>query len=129
MSLQSKYDKLISAVREKSADAKITEQDGVLYIDGQVSSEGEKNDLWNVYNSIDPDYRTGDVRLNLEVNDAGQSFTEYTVKPGDSLSKIGSKHGVTWKSIYEVNKTLIKDPDLIQPGWKLKIPAANKSRD
>jgi nucleoid-associated protein YgaU len=42
---------------------------------------------------------------------------------GDSLSKIGEKYGVAWKDIFEANKDQVKDPDLIQPGWKLKIPA------
>jgi nucleoid-associated protein YgaU len=127
MSLQSKYEKLVSAVRQRAnGETKVTEQEGVLYIDSQVASEQDKNELWDVYNTIDPDYRTGDVRLNLEVKEGtGTSdYTEYTVKPGDSLSKIGSKHGVAWKQIYELNKSLIKDPDLIQPGWKLKIPAS-----
>jgi nucleoid-associated protein YgaU len=45
------------------------------------------------------------------------------VKSGDNLSKIGAKYGVTWKEIYEANKDIIKNPDLIQPGWKLKIPS------
>jgi nucleoid-associated protein YgaU len=30
---------------------------------------------------------------------------------------------VKWQEIYEVNKDQIKNPDLIHPGWKLKIPA------
>ena len=47
---------------------------------------------------------------------------EYVVVKGDSLSKIGQKYGVAWKDIYELNKDIIKDPDLIHPGWKLKIP-------
>jgi nucleoid-associated protein YgaU len=124
MSLQSKYDRLISEVRQRATgDTNVTEQDGVLYIDGKVSSEQDKNQLWDVYNTIDPDYRAGDVRLNLEVTGPEQSTTEYTVKSGDSLSKIGSKYGVSWKQIYELNKDKIKDPDLIHPGWKLKIPS------
>jgi nucleoid-associated protein YgaU len=51
------------------------------------------------------------------------SQQEYEVVSGDNLSKIGKKYGMGWKEIYEANKDLIKDPDLIQPGWKLKIPA------
>ena len=51
------------------------------------------------------------------------AFQEYTVVKGDSLSKIGQKYGVEWKKIYEANRDQIKDPDLIQPGWKLKIPS------
>lgn len=48
--------------------------------------------------------------------------TEYIVEERDTLSEIGRKYGVPWKEIYEANKDIIKDPDLIQPGWKLKIP-------
>jgi nucleoid-associated protein YgaU len=49
---------------------------------------------------------------------------EYVVVSGDSLSKIGQKYGVSWKQIYEANRDQIKNPDLIQPGWRLKIPKA-----
>jgi nucleoid-associated protein YgaU len=123
MSLQEKYGKLIAAVKEKSTGVPtVTEQDNVLYIDGTVASQQDKDALWQVYNTIDPDYRAGDVRLNLEIS-AQQGGEEYTVKSGDSLSKIGAKYGVGWKQIFEANKHIIKNPDLIQPGWKLKIPA------
>jgi nucleoid-associated protein YgaU len=124
MSLQSKYEKLVSAVRSKAAgEPTVKEQEGVLYIDATVNSEQDKNQLWDVYNTIDPDYRAGDVRLNLEVNETNAGFEEYTVKSGDSLSKIGARYGIAWKQIYEANKDLIKDPDLIHPGWKLRIPS------
>ena len=58
--------------------------------------------------------------MNLALAEGAQE--EYEVQKGDSLSKIGQKHGVSWKEIYEANRDLIKDPDLIHPGWKLKIP-------
>lgn len=123
MSLQNKYQELINAVKQKaSGDVRVVEQDDVLYIDGQVGSEQDKDALWEVYNSIDPDYRAGDLRLNLEVT-GGAQYEEYVVKSGDSLSKIGAKYGIAWKTIFEANKDIIKNPDLIQPGWKLKIPA------
>ena len=51
----------------------------------------------------------------------------YEVVGGDSLSKIAKKkygNANLWKRIYEANKDVIKNPDLIQIGWKLKIPAA-----
>jgi nucleoid-associated protein YgaU len=32
-----------------------------------------------------------------------------------------------WQKIFDANRDQIKDPDLIQPGQKLKIPAAQKS--
>jgi nucleoid-associated protein YgaU len=49
----------------------------------------------------------------------------YVVKPGDSLSKIAkAQYGNAnqWKKIYDANRDRIHDPDLIQPGWKLRIP-------
>jgi Uncharacterized protein containing LysM domain len=123
MALQEKYAALISAAQQKAAgEMTISEQDNVLYIGGQVHSADDKDALWQIYNQIDPDYRAGDLRLNIEVA-AAPDMQEYTVQSGDSLSKIGSKFGVKWKEIFEANKDIIKNPDLIQPGWKLKIPA------
>ncbi len=51
----------------------------------------------------------------------------YTVAKGDSLSKIAKEiYGKSslWKLIYEANRDVIKNPDLIQIGWVLKIPPA-----
>jgi nucleoid-associated protein YgaU len=50
----------------------------------------------------------------------------YEVVGGDSLSKIAKKkygNGALWHLIYEANKDVVKNPDVIQVGWKLKIPA------
>ena len=49
----------------------------------------------------------------------------YTVVGGDNLSKIAKKfygNSNDWKRIFEANRDRIKNPDLIQPGWTLKIP-------
>jgi nucleoid-associated protein YgaU len=121
MALQDKYRELIDAARaHNAADLQVREQDNVLYIDGKVQSEESKRKLWDIYNRIDPDYRSADLVMNLQLADG--AYEEYEVKSGDSLSKIGERYGVAWKQIYEANRDLIKDPDLIRPGWKLKIP-------
>lgn len=121
MALQDKYRELIDAARaHNAADLQVREQDNVLYIDGKVQSEESKRKLWDIYNRIDPDYRSADLVMNLQLADG--AFEEYEVKRGDSLSEIGERYGVAWKQIYEANRDLIKDPDLIRPGWKLKIP-------
>ncbi len=50
----------------------------------------------------------------------------YTVQSGDSLSKIAKHHygdGNAWKKIFEANRDVLDDPDKIQPGQTLRIPA------
>ena len=49
----------------------------------------------------------------------------YQVQKGDSLWKIAKQFygkGAEWTRIHEANKDLIEDPDVIQPGWTLRIP-------
>jgi len=127
-SLRGKYQRLIDAATNYGvSNLQVRQQDSVLYIDGDAPSEDIKNKLWDVYNQIDPDYRAGDLVLNIKdlgmsANNAEGSFEEYTVVKGDTLSEIGQKYGVPWKEIFEANKDQIKNPDLIHPGWKLKIP-------
>jgi len=57
-----------------------------------------------------------DVKLK---NSAQVSTIIYTVKSGDTLSKIASKYNITWQSIAKLNN--LKNPSLILPGQKLKI--------
>lgn len=49
----------------------------------------------------------------------------YVVAKGDSLSKIAKREygdAAKWRKIFEANRDIIKDPDLIYPGQTLKIP-------
>jgi resuscitation-promoting factor RpfB len=47
------------------------------------------------------------------------------VKRGDSLSKIAKRNHSTYRRIFYFNKQL-KDPDVIHPGQKLKIPSKHQ---
>lgn len=52
--------------------------------------------------------------------------TTYTVVSGDSLSKISKKmygNANRWREIFDANRDQLENPDLIQPGQELKIPA------
>jgi len=121
MSLQDKYKEVADLASQLGIEnLQIREQDNVLYIDGKAKTAADKDKLWKAYEKIDPDYRSGDVVMNIEVEEGVSR--EYTVERGDSLSKIAKAYGVTWQDIFEANKDIISNPDLIQPGWKLKIP-------
>lgn len=123
--LQDKYKALVDQANSAGlSNLQITEQDNVLYITGAASSEQVKQQLWDTYEKLDPEFRSADLRLDISVAGGGGEQI-YEVKSGDNLSKIARNYpGLTWQKIYEANKDQIKDPNLIQPGQKLKIPSA-----
>lgn len=125
MSVQEKYQSILEMAQQNGTTYTLSEGEGVLHIDGTAPSEEAKQQLWDEYNRIDPDYRTGDLMLNINVEGvAANDGSTYTVEPGDNLTKIGEKYGLSWQAIYEANKDTISNPDLIHPGQELKIPGA-----
>lgn len=47
------------------------------------------------------------------------------VRPGDTLSALAAEHlgdADRWPEIREVNRAVIADPDVIEPGWRLQLP-------
>lgn len=61
------------------------------------------------------------------VDDAPNAPTFVTVEKGDNLWKIATKaygkgKGGKYTVIFEANKPMLKDPDLIYPGQVLRIP-------
>jgi nucleoid-associated protein YgaU len=82
-----------------------------------VNEDGKKDDGM-------PDF--SDVQSGASSTAPGATVYEtYEVMSGDSLSKIAKRvygNAKSWSKIYEANKDLIKDPDKIFPGQKLKLP-------
>lgn len=52
-----------------------------------------------------------------------------TVQPGDSLSSLAADHlgdADRWPEIVAANTDLVSDPDVIEPGWRLRLPATDE---
>jgi len=67
----------------------------------------------------------GGVEEEISSPEPLQEYELYTVEKNDTLQKISKKfYGTTkkWLLLYEENKDVIKNPDKIYPGLKIKIP-------
>lgn len=124
MSLQEKYVTLLELANTNGTSYELAEGDGVLHINGSAPSDEAKAELWAEYERLDPEFRAGDLILNITTGagDAGGGANTYTVVSGDSLSKIGSHYGIPWKAIWDANRDILNHPDKIYPGQELKIP-------
>lgn len=70
MAVQEKYAELINAAKSGGVNnLQVREDNNVLYIDGDAPSGQVKDNLWNIYNKLDPDFRAGDVVLDVKVSD------------------------------------------------------------
>jgi len=104
------------------------ERDGKLYFKGTVSSDAEKNKIWDAIKTI-PEWQK-EVIADITViaapaSVAGQMRT-HTVKAGETLSKIAKDElgsASAYMKIFEANKDQLQDPNMIKPGQVLRIPA------
>ena len=133
MALIEKYQSLIDMANQLGISGlNVTENNDTLNIDGVAGSAQAKQQLWDEYGRLDPDYRSGDLVMNISAPEGDDSSTgggsssgsgsSYTVQSGDTLSKIGSRMGVSWRQIFEANRDKLDDPDKIQVGQELTIP-------
>ncbi|TDG35177.1 SH3 domain-containing protein [Pedobacter changchengzhani] len=68
MALQEKYKALTDAATSAGiSDLAVREQDGILYVDGTAADGATKDNLWDIYNQIDPNFASGDLVLNVNV--------------------------------------------------------------
>ena len=130
MDLRTKYDQAIQAAKRLGFQGAATQEGDKLHFKGTVKSEDEKNQIWNAIKTI-PDWKNEIV---ADINATGGQTagtsgvaapTTYTVKSGDTLSKIAKDHlgdAGAYMEIFNANKDQLSDPDKIKPGQVLKIP-------
>ena len=113
------------------------ERDGKLYFNGTVATEAEKNQIWDAIKTI-PTWQK-DVVADIRVTGgpaagggtakaaapASTASKSYTVKSGDTLSRIAKEHlgdAKDYMKIFNLNKDQLTDPDMIKPGQVLRLP-------
>ncbi|HEX6162851.1 MAG TPA: LysM peptidoglycan-binding domain-containing protein [Vicinamibacterales bacterium] len=130
MNLRDKYNHAIQTAKGFRMQGSAEERDGKLYFKGVVKNQDEVNKIWDAIKTV-PDWRNdivGEVTIdpNAKAEAQAQGST-YTVKSGDTLSKIAKEHygdANAYMKIFNANKDQLTDPDKIKPGQVLKIPTA-----
>jgi putative endonuclease len=133
MNLRDKYNNAIQTAKNFRMDGSAQERDGKLYFNGTVTSEAEKNAIWDAIKTV-PDWKNdvvADVKVvpRPGVDAPVSSMKTYTVKKGDTLSAIAKEYlgdAKEYMKIFNANKDQLTDPDKIQPGQVLKIPAMDR---
>ena len=96
-------------------------------VTGTAASQGDREKVVLVVGNTQGIARVDD-RLAVEKPEPEAVF--YTVKSGDSLSKIAKAHygdPMQYPAIFEANRPMLKDPDKIYPGQNLRIPPLEKA--
>jgi nucleoid-associated protein YgaU len=131
MGLRDKYAAAIAAAKGKF-QGNAEEREGKLHFKGTVASENDKNEIWSAIKTV-PTWQK-EVVVDIKVTGGGgaakpaptaAATKTYTVKPGDTLSKIAKEHlgnANAYMKIFEANKDQLKDPNVIKPGQVLRIP-------
>jgi LysM repeat protein len=60
--------------------------------------------------------------LSVGAASAQTTYATYVVRPGDTLGKIAAKYCTTWTVIYDLNRNVIRNPNVIYPGTVLTVP-------
>ena len=128
MALEEKYAALIATAKVSAmGSADISEKNNVLYITATVHNGEQKDQLWLLYNAIDPDFRGGDLVLDISVDpnakaqkmrvDTKQSNLNVRKGPGTDqpiVSKAAHHAEVTLLSRYNDDWYLIRTEDGVE---------------
>jgi len=135
--LKQKYQSVLTTADQQHVQFQhLHVQDNKLFIKAIAPSEEAKNKLWDQIKLVSPNQDDITVDVNVDASRAqaatagggSQNAQTYTVKSGDTLSKISKQfYGDSdeYMRIFYANRGSLKDPDKIQVGQELQIPAEN----
>jgi len=127
MGLRDKYAYAIQTAKSVQMQGSADEREGKLYFHGTVNTQDEANKIWDAIKTIPSwhDEIVADIKATGSA--AGAAASTYTVKSGDTLSKIAQSllgDANAYMEIFNANRDQLKDPNAIKPGQVLKIPQA-----
>jgi nucleoid-associated protein YgaU len=106
-------------------DIKIDVEGDLVRVNGSVKSQ---EDAEKIILALGNTIGIAQVEANLTAADGKPAADMYTVKKGDTLWKIAEMHygkgqGAKYTEIVKANSPPVTNPDLIMPGWVLRLPA------
>jgi nucleoid-associated protein YgaU len=123
MSLSTKYASVVAQAQALGVkDLQIKEAGGKLQISGATEYQMQKDLIWDAIKRESGWEQEVQADIRPEKTDI---WGVWEVKPGDSLSKIAKSaydNASEYMRIFEANRNILKDPNLIQPGQKLVVP-------
>ncbi|QFG05701.1 endolysin [Bacillus phage 035JT001] len=117
----------VSAGRAKNSDGTYTVRSGDTLSEIAADFGVKASDLqkWNGIKNANVISVGQKLKLKGSSSSPTSSTKTYTVKSGDSLSKIAAKYGTTVSNLQKLNG--IKDPNFIKVGQKLKVSGSTSS--
>ncbi len=103
-------------------DLHVEEKDGKVVLKGKAKNQAEAEKAIIAAGNTPG---VGEVESHIEIEETAPPAVFYTVKSGDTLSKIAKEHygdAMKYPVIFEANKPMLSDPDKIYPGQTLRIP-------
>ena len=128
--LKTKYASALRKIEEQGVKLQnLHIQDNKLFIKGAAPSEAAKNEVWTAIKAVDHSYAdlTADLTIDTTLAPPKPAEQAYTVQSGDTLSKISKQFygdANRYMKIFEANKDTLINPDKINAGQVLRIPAA-----
>ena len=103
-------------------------EDGHIVFNGTVATPYLRNAIWDKLKTINglkkDDAAPAEVKANIKVSD-DSVYHKHTVVAGETLGKIAKHYfddASKYVAIFEANKDILKNPDLIVVGQVLSIP-------
>ena len=125
MAVKAKYQSVLDLGEKLNIqDGDVREENGVLKIKGTAATQYEKNLLWDQIKAAAGTESPTDIMANITVAD-DSVYAKHTVKSGDTLGKIAKHYygnASKYNAIFEANRDILNNPDVIHPDQELKIP-------